>query len=320
MTEKKEFVPQTEEAAKKYFEEQQASQNPTTAPVSLGKATSLVDEETPSLVNDLGWVRIKPETLPSQGVFYPDGTEITIRAASAAEIRHWSTIDEEDILSMDDALNKIMERCSKIRMGKFIGTYKDIKEIDRFFIIFAIRELTFKKGENSLNITFNCNNCGKVDNKAIVKEMLSYYVPSPELQTRFDEDLKCFHLKLTNGEQLKFFLPSLGVMSYIKNYVREKVQSKQEYDKAFLRWAPFLFPDWRNLNDAIYNQALQESYSWGTDKISVADWFVTQMQTTIKAEIRNECSVCGQEATAPISFRGGVKSLFLVSDITSKLL
>jgi hypothetical protein len=104
-----EFVPSTEEEAKKLFEEQ----NP--QPTSLGKATSLVvPEDAPSVVTDIGWIRIKPETLPSQGIFYPTGSEITIRAASAAEIRHWSTIDEEDILSMDDALNKIMEKCAKI--------------------------------------------------------------------------------------------------------------------------------------------------------------------------------------------------------------
>jgi hypothetical protein len=311
--------PSSEEAAKQFFEAQELSKPQEVPPVSLGRASTLVEEET-SVINDIGWVRIKPDTLPSQGIFYPEGSEITIRPASAAEIRHWSTIDEEDILSMDDALNKIMERCSKIRLGKIMGSYKDVKEIDRFFIIFAIRELTFKKGENQLNVSFNCNNCGKTDQRTIVKEMLSYYTPVPELQSRFNEEQRCFHLKMTNGEELKLFLPSLGTMNYIKNYVRDKVQNRQDYDKAFLKWAPFLFPDWRILNESTYNKTLQDSYAWGTDKISVLDWFVTQMQNTVKAEIKNDCSVCGEEASAPINFRGGIKSLFLVSDISSKLL
>jgi ribosomal protein L44E len=310
-----EFIPETEELAKKHFEQLEEAK-----PTTLGKAASFVTEEVPSVVNDLGWVRIKPETLPSQGIFYPVGSEITIRAASAAEIRHWSTIDEEDILSMDDALNKIMEKCAKIRIGNVMGNYKDVKEIDRFFVVFAIRELTFQKGENQLNVSFTCLNCGKHDEKKIVKEMLSYYTPVEELQRQFDEDQRCFHLKLTNGEELRLQLPSLGVMNFIKGYVREKVQSRQEYDKAFLRWAPFLFPDWRTLNESSYQKALQDSYSWGTDKISVIDWFVSHMQDTVKADVKNECSVCGVEATAPISFRGGIKSLFLISDISSKLL
>jgi len=319
-----EFTPKTEAAAAQFFENEQNQKveetqtNP--APVNLGKANSLIVDDEPSLVNEIGWIRVKPETLPSQGIFYPTGTEITIRAASASEIRHWSTIDDDDILSMDDALNKIMERCSRIRIGNMPGTYKDIKEIDRFFMIFAIRELTFKKGENSLNVSFDCANCGKVDQRSIIKEMLSYYTAAPELQTRFSEELRCFQLKMTNGEELRLSLPSLGVMNYIKGYVKDKVQKGAEYDKAFLKWAPFLFPDWRGLNDAAYQKALQDSYAWGTDKISVIDWFVTQMQHTVKATVKNECSVCGEEATAPINFQGGIKSLFLISDITSKLL
>jgi hypothetical protein len=324
MPSNEEFTPKTENAAKEIFEkehqEKLLTQSEAPATVNLGKAQSLISDEEPSLINELGWIRVKPETLPSQGIFYPTDMEITIRAASASEIRHWSTIDEDDILNMDDALNKIMERCSKIRIGKMQGTYKDIKEIDRFFMIFAIRELTFKKGENSLNVSFNCNNCGKVDQRSIVKEMLSYYTASPELQTRFNEDLRCFQLKMTNGEELRLSLPSLGVMNFIKIYVKDKVQNKADYDKAFLKWAPFLFPDWRSLNDASYQKALQDSYAWGTDKISVIDWFVTQMQSTVKATVKNECSVCGEEATAPINFLGGIKSLFLVSDISSKLL
>jgi len=305
------FVPSTEDEAKKIFE----SQNQPKEKVNVSKTA-----EPTHLVHDIGWIRVKPDTLPSQGLYYPASTEITIRSAMAAEIRHWSTIDEEDIFNMDDALNKIIEKCCKIKFGNSIASYKDIKEIDRFFLVFAIRELTFKQGENQLNISFNCSNCGTVDERSISKEMLSYYTPSPELATRFNEDERCFHLKLTNGEELKLYLPSLGVMNYIKGYVKDKIQNKVEYDKAFLKWAPFLFSDWRGLNDAYYTKALQDSYSWGTDKISVADWFVKHMQETIKPEILNNCSVCGEATALPINFRGGIKSLFLVSDISSKLL
>jgi len=150
--------------------------------------------------------------------------------------------------------------------------------------------------------------------------MLSYYTPADELQPRFSEEERCFHLRLSNGEEIKLYLPTLGVMGFIKNYIREKAQSKEEYDKAFLKWAPFLFADWRVLNDASYHKTLQDSYAWSLDKISVVDWFVDQMQKTIKAELTNNCSACGLEVAAPISFRGGVKSLFLISDIASKLL
>jgi hypothetical protein len=285
---------------------------------SLGKVHLFEEEKT--VIEDIGWIRVKLDSLPSQGIFYPDGTEITIRAAMAAEIRHWSTIDEEDLLSLDDALNRIVDKCCKIRFPRQMGNFKDLKEIDRFFIVFAIREYTFKKGENALNVSFDCKNCGKQDTRPIVKEMLSYYTPADELQPRFSEEERCFHLRLQNGEEIKLYLPTLGTMSFIKTYLREKAQTKEDYDKAFLRWAPFVFPDWRLLNSASYHKTLQDSYAWSLDKISVVDWFVDKMQKTVNANLKNECSGCGTEVEAPLNFRGGVKSLFLVSDISSKLL
>jgi hypothetical protein len=309
-----------QDEARRLIEEKENENAQNEAPRSLGKVQVLDQEEPKTIVEDIGWIRIKPETLPSQGIFYPRGTEITIRAASAGEIRHWSTIDDEDLLSLDDALNRLVDKCCKVRFSNMMGSFKDLKEIDRFFIVFAIREYTFKKGENALNVTFGCKSCGKNDVRPIVKEMLSYYAPSPELQPRFSEDERCFHLRLNNGEDIKLYLPTLGVMSFIKQFIREKAQSKQEYDQAFLRWAPFLFADWRLLNESSYNKTLQDSYAWSLDKISVVDWFVDQMQKTVKAELNHGCSSCGAEVTAPISFRGGVKSLFLISDISSKLL
>jgi hypothetical protein len=312
--------PNINEEAKRLIQEQETSleSQETEQPKSLGKVQ--LHEEEKTIIEDIGWVRIKLDTLPSQGYFYPKGTEITIRSASVGEIRHWSTIDDEDLLSLDDALNRLVDKCCKVRFPGIMGSFKDIKEIDRFFIVFAIREYTFKRGENVLNATFSCKNCGKTESRSIIKEMLSYYIPADELQPRFSEDERCFHLKLSNGEEIKLYLPTLGVMTFMKSYIREKTQSREEYDKAFLKWAPFVFADWRVLNEASYAKALQDSYAWSIDKISVVDWFVDQMQKTIKAELKHECTGCATEVTAPISFRGGVKSLFLISDISTKLL
>ena len=95
------------EEAKRLILEQENSldDTETSQPKSLGKV-KLHDEET-TVIEDIGWVRIKLDTLPSQGYFYPKGTEITMRAASVGEIRHWSTIDENDLLMQLDNLHKI---------------------------------------------------------------------------------------------------------------------------------------------------------------------------------------------------------------------
>lgn len=303
---------ETEEDARKLLEAQ-----------NLGKANTVLPEQTEnnySIVGDLGWSIINLRTLPSQGIFYPENTIITIRSADSAEIRHWSTLDENDLNSMDNALNRIIERCCKIRVDGILRSYNDIKEIDRFYIVFSIRELTFSKGENNIRATFDCKICKKTDTVDIRKEMISYYIPDEKLQQRFSSEEKCFHLKLKNGEELKLFLPSLGVMSFIKQYIKQKNEAKEQFDEAFIKWAPFLFKEWKTLNDSVYHNALQNSFAWGTDKISVMEWFCTSMKQTVNPIIKHKCSACGTEVSAPLSFPGGIRSLFIISDISDKLL
>jgi len=54
----------------------------------------------------LGWHEIPLSSLPSEGRFYPADTVIKIRSAKVAEIRHFSTIDESNLLDVDDKLNR----------------------------------------------------------------------------------------------------------------------------------------------------------------------------------------------------------------------
>ena len=50
----------------------------------------------------LGYHSIQIDSLPSGGMFYIPGTEISIRSAKVAEIRHFSTMDETNILDVDE--------------------------------------------------------------------------------------------------------------------------------------------------------------------------------------------------------------------------
>ena len=105
---------------------------------SLGKARKFQEADNdPLLASEIGWKNVPLENLPSKGMFYEDNTQIAIRAASVSEIRHWSTIDENDLLGTDDMLNFIMDKCCRIKVPGKPGSSKDLLEIDRFYLIFA---------------------------------------------------------------------------------------------------------------------------------------------------------------------------------------
>ncbi len=89
--------------------------------------------------NGLGYLPIDVKDLPTKGIFYPEGTRLFIRAATGGEIRHWSQTNESELTEIDDSLNYMLERCLSIRIPGKIGDWKDLKEIDRFYVILAIR-------------------------------------------------------------------------------------------------------------------------------------------------------------------------------------
>jgi hypothetical protein len=284
---------------------------------SLGKAQKFTQTEESPLAGDIGWKNLPFENLPSQGLFYPDGSEIAIRAASVAEIRHWSTIDENDALGIDDMLNFVVEKCCRIRMSSRPANFKDLKEIDRFYVIFAIRDYTFKNGENRLYTNIEDEN-GQDSKIEITKDVLNYFDPDETLMKYYNADKKCYVFQMKSGEVFDLHFPSLGVMAFIKSYARAKAQRNQNFDRAFLKYAPFLIPEWKGLTDREYDKTLQDSLTWSIQKISLMDKITSMLAGAINPEVRYT-KANGEDGRIPLSFRGGVKSLFLIPDILDEL-
>ena len=143
----------------KEFETTQSEESPTgNAVTSLGKVdplkgrglTSPDDPEIKRIQALVGYIEFDTANLPSGGNFYRSDMKIHIRPARVGEIRDFSTMDEQNIKDVDDKLNNMLMMCIKINFGKGAGSYKDLMEEDRIYLLLALRELTFKDGESQL--------------------------------------------------------------------------------------------------------------------------------------------------------------------------
>ncbi|MFM2010743.1 MAG: hypothetical protein RLZZ479_1134 [Bacteroidota bacterium] len=287
-------------------------------PTSIGKAQKFLHiEDDTLLAAEIGWKNIPMESLPSKGLFYQDTTQVAIRAASVAEIRHWSTMDDNDLLSTDDMLNFIIEKCCRIKVPGKPGNYRDLLEIDRFYLIFAIRDFTFKNGENKLMINVTDND-GFEEKIEVTKDLLDYFNPDERLMNYYDSTEKCFKIRMKNGESFNLYLPTLGTMNFIKSYIKQKQQANKNFDKAFVKYAPFLFPEWKTLTQAAYDKAMQDSLTWSIQRISVLDKLIEILTSYINPQIKY-ISSGGGEKVSPLNFPGGFKSIFLISDIFGEL-
>lgn len=291
---------------------------------SLGKA-SFVQEEIQEMAMESPWKKIPLENLPSQGFGYPPGSEISIRSAEVGEIRHFSTIDENDPIDIDDKINHIVSKCSTFRWTEGILNYRDLYQEDRFYIFMAIRDLTFVKGENRIFIPVQ-KKCTKEDCQIpseieLTSAVLSSFVLDPNLKKYYDVENGCFQLTPKNGDApIQLFIPTIGVSQRIRKILKEKARAGKKYDESFAPISPFVIPNWRDLDEKIYDSYEIDSKNWTYTQFVLADTISKKITFATKNNLSIICNNCGAEVTAPIRFRGGIRSLYVVSDIFGQLL
>lgn len=328
----------SDEAASDFLESQdkaygknQEDNIPTQPRQSLGQARSAQPQESSiSSANDSFWKTIPLQNLPSGGLFYPDGAELSIRSADVSEIRQWSTIDEGDILDVDDQLNFIIEKCTrfKINGGQMWLTWRDILEVDRLFIVFMIHEITFPTGQNELYAKFTCNSSctgeEKFEDTLLVNSgMLQIFSLPEELMQWYSQDYKCFEVVSTKlNDTWYLYMPTIGVIERLRKRIAEIRQTGKNVDKAFIKYAPYIIQDWSKFGKREYSDLQMSSFAWHINKFTFINEFVDQIQLARETSISTGCPKCGSILTTPLFSQSSftIKNLFLISGRLNELI
>lgn len=290
-------------------------------PTSLGRARGFeAESDEPALLP--GYHEIWKENFPSQGLFYQEGARFFIRAASVKEIRHFSTINEQDPFSVDEALNEITKNCLMIRFPGKQASFKDLCEEDRIHIIMTIRELTFAKGENKLGLNVTCKDCGHDNEVEVAKDSFETHTPDEKIMKYYDPELKRFVIQTKTSGVIEMRPPSIGVMQEVTKYIKRAQQegTAAKIDQSFLKNLPYMVTDWRGFNEQRIKNLEIEFMQWSSTKYTTFNALTEMCKVGVKDQLYKECEKCGTELRTPISFPGGIKSLFVVSDISGELL
>lgn len=266
----------------------------------------------------LGWMILDQEELPSKGKFYPHDTIIKIRSARAAEIRHFSTMDENNYIDMEEKLNHIVEMCTQITAGEKRLSYKDILEEDRIVLLLSIRDLTFPEPENKLILKGKTEHTKiPVDIELSSRYLVATLVPT-EIEAYYSSKERTYVIKTRSAGEVRMRPPSIGVMQEITKYLKDRQEKEVEFDKAFIQVLPYITPDWRQLNlPRIFS--LEVDYkSWDQNKFMVIYRLAEKMKIGVETTLEMEYD--GEIAKAPLDFPGGIKSLFIISDLAGELL
>ena len=162
---KKEMNESYEDQVLREFEETQEKEEPKVV-TDLGNINDgkkdierHLDDELSRVGRLRDYHNIPLDCLPSLGRFYPENTQISIRAARVDEIREFSAIDETDIKDVTDKLTYMVSQCVRVYYGNVPGSYRDLLSADRIVLILKIREITFLDGMSSIKLPVPANAC-----------------------------------------------------------------------------------------------------------------------------------------------------------------
>jgi len=257
---------------------------------------------------------IRVEDLPSQGLFYPEGTRIYIRPATLNDIKRWTSMDEGDAQDINEKVQNILESCCKLSYGpdSFVrADWKDLIDIDRMYLIFAIHDYTFQQGTNDIYIKVDENHNVRLD-----KDNVDFIKFSDKLMDFYNPNKRCFSFPVrktsafadTDGK-MDIYMPKIGVANWIMDYMRACETRKDNYDKDMAVYANLLIRDWRGLNKDKYYELVNKTSEWGTYEwtllAKVKDIIVNATMTP-----RLKYMDGGIEREVRVSFRDGFKGIF----------
>jgi hypothetical protein len=264
--------------------------------------------------SELKFITFDIKDLPC-GNLYPNGTLLKIKAASVRDIQAYSMVDDNNIFDIIDKANDIIAECVRIsRPDGSIGSYLELKDPDRFYLLFVIRDMTFQKGA-LLQSTIMCE-CGQKNVISLTRHSFNYYDMDIEIEQYFDDINKHYFFELENNKSYTVGVPTIGLQKSFYNYIIKHAKSK-DLNAAFLKIVPFTISDRISITEEGIKKLLIDFENLDEESFQFLNQAVQLLKFGIK-EIKCNCSACGEEAHADFSFPDDKPSrLFVKTDAFS---
>lgn len=291
---------------------------PPTPQISLGQIRGArEDEDGPAVPH--GYIELFSDGFPSRGIFYPTEARFFVRPASVGSVRHFSTVNEQDPFAVAEGFNDILKTSLHVRGAGKLFSYKDILDEDRIHLIMAIREATFVKGENRLVVDVKCGACKEKTVIEMRNEAFERNEVDPKIMEHYDEKTRLFVFRTKSIGEIRVSPPTIGVMSTVTEYIKDQQREGKEIDLSFVKVLPFLAGDWRGFDLKAAQRMEVQVMGWNMKQFQFMNSLVEKIRVGVKETLHGTCESCGASVATPVTFPGGVKALFVISDLDSEL-
>lgn len=260
--------------------------------------------------SDLHYFSFDVQEFPC-GFFYPKGSIIQVRASQVKEIQAYSMVDDNNYYDIIEKMNEMLSSCVRIKhLDGTLGSYLEIKDPDRYYLIFLIRELTFQKG-TSLSTNVKCS-CGQDNSIELLRANFIKYSINDKIKQFFDPRSNCFQFQLTNDKVYYLSPPTIGIQKSFTEYViRENIQ-KRKPNLSFLKIIPFTLVNKTTVTQDDIRTELEKFEKMDDISFQFLNSAVEKM--TFGIEKLYKICQCGLEIHTPMTFPDGPSAIFVIHD------
>jgi len=259
---------------------------------------------------DLQFFNFDIKELPC-GEFYPSGTVFMVRPAQVREIQAYSMVDDNNFYDIVEKMNDILQSCVRVKYpdGK-VGSYIEVKDQDRLFLVFLIRELTFQQG-NSLTVNSKCS-CGEDVQMELKRDHFSFHEIDEKLERYFSASTRTYHFSTINGREFELTPPNIGLQKSFTDYILKESNEKRTPNLSFLKIIPFMLAGRTSITYEGIKAKLKEFEEIDDISFQFLNAAVGKMTFGIK-ELKKKCS-CGEEVHTDMQFPNGASGIFVIHD------
>lgn len=264
-----------------------------------------------------GWIPVDRQEMGQRSMYYPEEWEFFIRPATVQAIKNWTAIDEERPDVVNRVFNEIIKSCVKILdgSGQNMG-WGSLNSWDRFWFVVKVREYTFVRGENKIEFTDECDQCGEEVTYTLDSRSMFYEFPDQEIADKYWDGEK-WVIDPTEYDidmpPITLYTPKIGKDQAIIDWATARSYQGQKMDEVFIRFLPWMLnkvPKDPQALDRIIKKCQGEYKSWDVDMFEFMDDVVRNITINQSERLRTTCPHCGGEATSNVQFPDGIKALF----------
>ena len=296
-----------EDFLKRHLEETSGKQNFNPAQNMVNQMVTKQEVDS-TRATDLQYFSFDVKDLPC-GKFYPTGTILMIRAAQVKEIQAYSMVDDNNFYDIVEKMNDMLQACVRVKYSNGnIASYLDIKDQDRLYLIFTIRELTFQSG-NSLAV--NVQTASGDVQLELKRENFKLHEIDQKIEKYFNKAKNCYLFKTINGKEFELTPPNIGIQKAFTDYIIKENNENRTPNLAFLKIIPFMLGDRTSITYEGIKAKLSEFEQMDDISFQFLNAAISKMTFGIKELYK---VIDGQEVRAEMQFPNGASGVFVVHD------